>query len=157
MAKINLFNANGQRIQKKPRIDGVNFILDQNNQLKAVEQTSTTTVGGTNIITSGAYTPVSGTSTNVTSIIIYDAFYTRINNIVTVSGFFIFTSGAGVSSIELSLPITSDLATTSLAGFSSLGVNATILANATNNTATFTLSSLQTSRNTTYSYTYLII
>lgn len=68
-------------------------------------------------IGSGTYTPTTVTSANVSGLAYTTSFYTRVGNVVTVSGRFTGTSsGAGAVNVTISLPIASTFTTTNDAG-----------------------------------------
>jgi hypothetical protein len=73
--------------------------------------------GGVSVVMSesysGVYTPTISNTTNVAASTMRQAFFTKVNNVVTVYGTIEIdpTSGAAATSFNLSLPIASNLAT----------------------------------------------
>jgi hypothetical protein len=86
---------------------------------RMVEASSTGLLSATKIVDAGTYTPTATAIQNTSGITASVAQYTRIGNIVTVSGSVAFTQGAstGATQIDLTLPIASTFTTASqLAG-----------------------------------------
>lgn len=115
--------------------------------------------------TSGTYTPTLSNTTNITSSTAYVCQWLRVGDVVTVSGQVdIDTAGAGASLLGMSIPVASDFASSNQCGgtaTTSTGTHnsAGILADATNNRASFSWSASGGggSRPWRFSFTYLVV
>lgn len=141
------------RINNTPTGNSSDSVLVKRNSV--VYAVARSTVGGT----SGTYTPTLTNNSNITTSTATTAKYTRIGNIVTVSGsLYVDFTTSGFVSVELSLPIASDLANDyDVSGTANMAAGAAVmLGETTNDTAKFFMQTSSSADGTFY-YTYMYI